>query len=98
MVVVGFFIFGLSERVRSHSDCWQHRELVEVKRIGIEVSYKILFGLGLKVFYLPRLRPHRFGNMAYSGGTFERSQFSADFGTLKQGPASVLFFKIFATE
>ena len=27
----------------------------------------------------------------YSGGTFERSQFSADFGTLKQGPASVLF-------
>ena len=60
MVVVGFFIFGLSERVRSHIDCWQHvslsscGELVEAKRIGIEVSYKILFGLALKVFYLPR--------------------------------------------
>ena len=26
-----------------------------------------------------------------SGGTFERSRFSANFGTLKQGPASVLF-------
>ena len=28
---------------------------------------------------------------AYSGGTFERSRFSAGFVTLKQGPASVLF-------
>ena len=27
----------------------------------------------------------------YSEGTFKRSRFSADFGTLKQGPASVLF-------
>ena len=27
----------------------------------------------------------------YSGGTFERSRFSDDFGALKQGPASVLF-------
>ena len=30
----------------------------------------------------------------YSGGTFERSRFSANFGTLKQGPASVLFSRL----
>ena len=34
----------------------------------------------------------KYGHIASnSGGTFERSRFSADFGTLKQGPASVLF-------
>ena len=51
---------------------WQ---VSEAKRIGVEVSYNILFGLALKVFYLPRqqteiiqtcrglcmaFRPHRF--------------------------------------
>ena len=36
----------------------------------------------------PAVRRH------YSGGTFERSRFSANFGTLKEGPASVLFSRL----